>query len=294
MRGHVRQPPGMKTWQAIYDLGEQSAQRCESCGRRFWIERRPLKECPRCGGKLQERRERRQACKSGFLTKKEAEIALNDILGSLQHGTYVQPVKVTLAEFLKEEWLPAIEYTMRPTTLVGYRCMIAAHLSHGLGATPLQKLTPSAINRFYGKLLTEPRTSRRKPKEKEKTKAIEPESELKPLSATTVRHIHALLHRALGDAVRWGKLQRNPCDAADPPRMSRIGTSEMKSWSAKELQTFLSMTKDDRLNPLWHALATTGMRRGEALGLRWADVDVDGVNGTGPLLMVRQALVSAG
>jgi len=109
-----------------------------------------------------------------------------------------------------------------------------------------------------------------------------------------VRHIHALLHRALTDAVRWGKLQRNPADAADPPRISRIGANEMKSWSAKQLQIFLSKTKSDRLNPLWHTLATTGMRRGEALGLRWNDVDLEGANGTGPVLLVRQALVSAG
>ena len=184
--------------------------------------------------------ERRQGCRSGFRTEKDAEIALNDVLGDLQHGTYVQPTKVTLAEYLKDEWLPAIEHTVRPTTLVGYRCIIAAHLTYGFGATTLKKLTPSAINRFYGKLLAEPRISRNKPKDEHGKKRAEPEEEPQPLAATTVRHIHALLHRALGDAVRWGKLERNPADAADPPRMSRSGANEMKSWSAKELQTFLS------------------------------------------------------
>jgi integrase len=250
--------------------------------------------CPSCGSELKERMERRQGCQSGFKTKKGAQLALNDILASLHHDTYVLPAKITLAEFLQEEWLPAVEHTVRPTTLVGYKCMIAAHLTGGLGAIPLKNLTPSAINRFYSKLLLEPRMSRRKPKDKEETKSTEPEIGPKPLSPTTVRHIHALLHRALTDAVRWGKLQRNPADAADPPRMSRIGANEMKSWSAKELQTFLSKTKSDRLNPLWHTLATTGMRRGEVLGLRWADVDLEGANGTGPVLHVRQALVSAG
>ena len=250
MTGHVRQPTGMKTWQAIYEVGEQSAQRCLSCHKRFWVDGRRLKTCPSCGGELKERMERRQGCQSGFKTKKEAQVALNDILASLQHDTYVLPAKITLAEFLQDEWLPAVEHTVRPTTLVGYKCMITAHLTGGLGATPLKNLTPSAINRFYGKLLTEPRMSRKKPKEGQNPKPTEPEIEPKPLSPTTVRHIHALLHRALTDAVRWGKLQRNPADAADPPRISRIGANEMKNWSAKQLQTFLSKSKSDRLNPL--------------------------------------------
>jgi len=298
MRGHVRQPPGMKTWQLIYELGEHSAQRCVDCRKRFWVERRPLDECPRCGGQLVQRVERRQGCRSGFRTKKDAEAALNDLLGELQHGTYVQPAKITLAEFLSGEWLPAIEHTVRPTTLVGYRCNIAAHLTYGFGATPLHKLTPSAINRFYGKLLTEPRVSRKKPGDKPKKdhgkEPAEPEKQPMPLSPTTIRHIHALLHRALGDAVRWGKLQRNPADGADPPRPMRSDANEMKSWSAMQLRTFLDMTSDERLGSLWHILASTGMRRGEALGLRWTDVDLDGGNATGPAIHVRQALVSAG
>ena len=136
MTGHVRRPAGMQTWQAIYEIGEQSAQRCLGCNKRFWADGRRLKTCPSCGGELKERTERRQGCQSGFPTKKEAQLALNDILASLHHDTYVLPAKITLAEFLKDEWLPAIEHTVRPTTLVGYKCMIAAHLSCGLGATP--------------------------------------------------------------------------------------------------------------------------------------------------------------
>jgi len=297
MRGHIRQVPGCKTWQVIYELGEQSAQRCEDCNKRFWIERRPFESCPSCGGMLRQRLERRQGCRSGFRTKKGAEAALNDLLGSLQHGTYIQPAKVRLAEFLKEEWLPAITPTVRATTLVGYKCIISGHIIPCLGATPLQKLTPSAINAFYGRLLSEPRTSRKKPRQagaKDATVDAQdpvPGAERKPLSATTVNHVHTLLHRVLGDAMRWGLLQRNPADAADPPTARVTKDNEMKTWSARELKVFLDMTKSDRLHPLWRTLASTGMRRGEALGLRWADLDLEGHS---PFLMVRQALVSAG
>ena len=298
MRGHVRRPAGMKTWQVIYELGEQQAQRCQTCGKRFWVERRRIRACPECGGELKDRLERRQGCKSGFRTRKDAETALNDILGTIQNGTYVHPAKVTLAEFLEEQWLPAITPTIRSTTLVGYKCLVSAHLIPGLGSTPLQKLTPSAINAFYGKLLTEPRVSRKrqKPEEErnkpeEKGKRPEDEEKPRPLTATTVRHIHTTLHRALRDAMRWGLIQRNPADAADPPAARITEANEMKTWSAKDLKAFFEATKDDRLHPLWRLLASTGMRRGEALGLRWSDVDLEAVN---PSLMVRQALVAAG
>ena len=250
--------------------------------------------CPLCGGSLALRFERRQGNKPGFRTKKEAESALNDILSSLQHDTYVQPTKTILGSYLTDDWLPSIEHTVRPSTLAGYRCIIAAHLTYGpLAAAPLQKVTPSGLNRFYRQLLTEPRVSRKKPKKNDDMESTEPEEQPKPLSPTTVRHIHALLHRALADAVRRGMLQRNPADAADPPRVAASGVKEMKTWSAKELQTFLNTTKGQRLNPLWHVMASTGMRRGEAVGLRWDDVDLDGTNGTGPALTIRQALVSA-
>ena len=68
----------------------------------------------------------------------------------------------------------------------------------------------------------------------------------------------------------------------------------MKTWSAKQLQTFLDNTKGQRLNPLWHVMGLTGRRRGEDLGLKWVDVDLDCPNGTGAVLRVRQGLVSAG
>src|SRR5205807_1869230 len=80
----------------------------------------------------------------------------------------------------------------------------------------------------------------------------------------------------LKDAVRWGRLARNPADAADPPR-GGPKSDGVHSWDAATLRQFLavSMATSDRLHPLWVLLATTGMRRGEALGLRWSDVDLD-------------------
>jgi len=100
--------------------------------------------------------------------------------------------------------------------------------------------------------------------------------------------VHAILHRALKDAVRWGRLSRNPIDAADPPRVNG-SARELKTWTAEQLAAFLAATRDDRLHALWHLLALTGMRRGEALGLQWDDIDLEAAS-----LSVRRALIPNG
>lgn len=95
------------------------------------------------------------------------------------------------------------------------------------------------------------------------------------LDPRTVAYIHTILHRALKDAVRWGRLARNPADAADPPRVDQ-NAGGAHAWDAATLRQFLdrSRAEEDRHYSLWVLLATTGMRRGEALGLRWNDVDL--------------------
>jgi integrase len=78
-------------------------------------------------------------------------------------------------------------------------------------------------------------------------------------------------------------------DAADPPRINGEGRHEMKTWSAEQLAAFLASVREDRLHSLWHTLALTGMRRGEALGLLWEDVDLEAAR-----ISVRRALVPSG
>jgi len=96
------------------------------------------------------------------------------------------------------------------------------------------------------------------------------------LDRRTVNYIHTILHRALKDAVRWGRLARNPADAADPPRAGQKSDG-IQAWNVATLRTFLAKSREsgERLHALWVLLATTGMRRGEAIGLRWKDVDLN-------------------
>jgi len=96
------------------------------------------------------------------------------------------------------------------------------------------------------------------------------------LDRRTVNYVHTILHRAFKDAVRWGRLARNPASAADPPRAGQRSDG-VHAWDAATLRTFLARSREsgDRLHAVWVLLATTGMRRGEVIGMRWKDVDLD-------------------
>ena len=254
MRGHIKK---RSTWQFVVDLGPQPFQRCPTCRKRYWAEGGRLHACPRCHGPLEDRVERRQEFHTGYKSKREAEEELAKVLGSVASGVHIDASKMPLADFLRSEWLPAIRATIRPTTYSSYECHVERHIIPTLGRLPLNKITGAHLNVLYAKLL-----------------AKGGDEGERPISPSTVRRIHATLHRALKDAVRWNRIPRNPADSADPPRA--IGFDrEMKIWRADELKAFLVSQRESRIYPLWLTLATTGMRRGEALGLTWDDVDLE-------------------
>jgi integrase len=82
-------------------------------------------------------------------------------------------------------------------------------------------------------------------------------------------------HHPCHDAVRWGRLTVNPVDAADPPKASAEHSERLPVWTAEQLSAFPASVADERLFALWRLLAMTGMRRGEALGLAWEDLDME-------------------
>lgn len=94
----------------------------------------------------------------------------------------------------------------------------------------------------------------------------------RPLSATTVRLVHRILHKALHDAVDAGLLAMNPADKAKPPKRVRAQTSV---WTAEQAAAFLHQRREDRLAAAWLLALSCGLRRGELAGLRWQDVDLE-------------------
>jgi len=88
-------------------------------------------------------------------------------------------------------------------------------------------------------------------------------------------YVHSIVHAALKDAMRWNRVARNVADAATPPPVGSTRRGRRTTWTAPQLGSFLDFIADDRYLPPWIFLATTGCRRGECLGLRWSDLDLD-------------------
>ncbi|MGH2699377.1 MAG: tyrosine-type recombinase/integrase, partial [Actinomycetota bacterium] len=182
---------------------------------------------------------------------------LNKVLATLGTGTYVEPDRITVAGFLQDQWLPAIRQGVRPSTLASYEMNVRQHIAPVIGAVPLQQLTPDRLNVLYADLLAAGRRDG------------------KGLSPKTVRNIHVIIRKALADAVRWGRVVRNVAELADPPRLRASKRPAVVTWNAAELRSFLESVASEPDSCLWLTYATTGMRRGEALALRWSDLDLD-------------------
>ena len=210
-----------------------------------------------------ERGKRRQRSKGGFATRREAQTFLTDTLSRLGDGSYAAPSKLTLGAYLTGEWLPAVESTLRPLSFTTYQAVVRLRIVPELGQLRLQALSAGNVNGLYRKL------------------------EQDGLSVSTRRLTHAVLHRSLRDAVRWGRLVRSPADMVDRPAATR---SKVQAWTASELRRFLAHVAGDRLFGLWRLAGTTGMRRGELAGLTWRCLDLD----AGRLSVEQQLLPTRG
>jgi integrase len=213
---------------------------------------------------------RRQRSKGGFRTKREAQAALSEALAAYRAGTLVEPSKLTLGAFL-DEWLPAMAGNLEPNTHEVYGHYARAYVKPELGHVRLQQLTATDLRGFYAELAASGgrRSQGLKPK--------------------TVKNMHALIHRALEDAVDQGLMTRNVAAlrSARPPKLDK---TERGVWTPESLRTFLTAMAADRLAALWLLLATTGLRRSEALGLPWRAIDLEG----GQLTVMQRLVTVAG
>lgn len=211
---------------------------------------------------------RRQKWHGGFRTRKDAEAAQAKIITELNQGTYLEPTSMTLSEW-SARWLPTIQTQVKPSTFDSYRRNLRLHVLPTLGGRKLTQLTPTTLDSLYAELLTSGKTDGT------------------GLSPKTVRYIHTIVHKALSDAVDAGVLATNPAERAKPPRPRATAPTELRFWEPAELALFLNLVEGHHLGTAWHLAAMTGMRRGEVLGLRWKDVDLNAAR-----VSVRQALVS--
>src|SRR5215469_6268932 len=165
-----------------------------------------------------------------------------------QRGILATGSKQRLGDYLIQ-WL---ESTHRPpmvkhATYVQYHKTIHHHLIPGLGQVFVQKLTPQHIQAFYAQKLKEG---------------------LKPRSISV---IHAVLHNALENAVKWNLVSRNVASLVSVPRAE---VHEVHPLTSDEAQKLMEVARGHWFEPILILAVTTGMRRGELLGLRWDDVDL--------------------
>jgi integrase len=197
----------------------------------------------------------------GFLTKTAALGAMRDALRDSARGAFVEPSRQALADYI-DQWLSGLR--LESSTVAGYRILMRCHVEPYLGSVPLASLTTVRIDALYRQL------------EREGRRNTKGELTGTGLGPATVRYVHTVLRAALGAAVESGQLVANPADRAHPPTPKQARAPEMRPWTTAQLAAFLSWSAlHSSYHTLWHLLAMTGMRRGEALALRWRDIDLD-------------------
>jgi integrase len=202
-------------------------------------------------------------------SRREVARRLGDALAAQRLGLPAQESRQRLDRYL-EGWLEVVRDQVAATTWKNDEALVRNHISPLLGRVPIGELTPADVEHFLARKLAQ------------------------PLAPQTVIHLRGLLRRALQRAVKHGLVGRNVASLASPPRMRRV-----RDWHALDeeaARVFLGAVEGHWLEALWVLYLMTGLRRGEALALRWRDVDlvagkvtvrgslqsVDGVLRTGP------------
>jgi len=189
-------------------------------------------------------------------TEREAKRKLTQLQKDLvRAGRLPDPGRRTVDDLL-DAWLEAVKPSLKPRTVQDYKETLDRYIRPTLGKMKLAKLEPYHIQRLY--------------------------SDLQKRGDRVVTLAHARLNQALRMGVMWNWLPYNPVDRVIKPTYK----PERKDvWTAEELATFLRGTQEDSFQPLWITLLGTGCRLGEALALKWTDVDL-----TSGSLRIRRSL----
>ena len=199
-------------------------------------------------------------------TERQAEKMLRKHLGQLDEGRFVEPDKITFAEWLLVWFETAIKGKRKRRTEETYENVIQRHLiPSNLGAIPLQKLISTDIERYFTEKLAGTLPDR--------------DRKLQKLSPGTLQQHATVIHSALGSAQKKNLVHRNEAKLVDgkPRREDKSDDVERNCWESHEAKRFLEVACE--FGPLQSAFYTlaleTGVRKGEIVGLRWKDVNFD-------------------
>ena len=185
---------------------------------------------------------------SGFATKREADRKLTETLSKLDQGLSVDSTKVRVDEYLNTWLQDVVSIRNRPRTVESYAVIVRNHINPVLGSIRLSKLTAADVQRLEAGLLSA------------------------GLTPNTVRHVHVCLAKALKDAMRSGVLHQNVCQAVQAPSP---GIYKVNLPDHEEINRILDLAESTLYGPVFLLMAFTGIRRGEAVALKWENVDLD-------------------
>jgi integrase len=186
-------------------------------------------------------------------TKRQAQIECARLISEMQRGTYLEPNKTTVAQFL-DKWLADVKPRVSSKTHERYEQICHKNIVPLLGAVPLARLRPEHISEAYAKALA---TGRRKGDG--------------GLSPRTVRQMHAIVKSALAQAVRWDILVRNPAAAVRGPK---AGRAAMQTYDLEQTAELIEVARGTRVFIPILLAVLGGLRRGEIAALRWRQVDL--------------------
>lgn len=212
-------------------------------------------------------------------TRREVQTKLTVALRMQQQGLPVAPERQTVGAYL-DRWLEhSVKPTVRSKTHESYSAYVRLYIKPHLGKKVLSKLTPQDLREFLNKMRAGGKLGRRIGG-KDNVGAGE------PLSPRVVQYLHAIMRRALKQAERDGLVARNVALLVDPPTVRR---QEVIPLTPDQARTFLASVEGHRLEAFFTVAIALGLRPGEALGLRWEDVDLKGKS-----LRVTQAIQRTG
>lgn len=182
-------------------------------------------------------------------TRAEVTAAVRELEKQRDGGSVRKAGRAWTVEGWLTHWVETIApLAVNENTMVGYGVAVRKHLIPALGAHRLDKLRPEHIERFYGRMQADGRR------------------------AGTIHQIHRTFRTALNEAVRRGHLTRNPVQLAKAPRISE---EEIEPYTVEEVKRLLRAADGRRNSARWAVALALGLRQGEALGLKWADVDME-------------------
>lgn len=174
--------------------------------------------------------------------QKDVRDWLHEQKEAVSKGVFIEAKNITLAAYL-EQYMVSQETSLRPKTVQSYRHLIRKHIEPELGNYKLVQLRPDVVQGFYTDKVNS------------------------GLSKRTVQYMHAILHKALDQAVKWGLVVRNVTDLVDSPKPSKKAPA---TWTVEQSKRFLDQVRGSRFYPMY-TLAYIGLREGEILGLSVSD-----------------------